>query len=131
MFGPQVNSWIRRFSLAALGALLLTTPALAQTPTGTILGGVKDAQGAAVPGATATATNLGTQFSRSAVSDEAGEYILRLLPIGNYQVEVSIPGFKNFTQTGIQLEVGRNARVDATIELLAPGATVVLDDGHR
>src|SRR5216117_1763069 len=32
-------------------------------------------------------------------------------------VVVTLPGFKNFTQTGIVLEVGRNARVDATIEL--------------
>src|SRR5437667_9632140 len=30
---------------------------------------------------------------------------------------VTLPGFKNFTQTGIVLEVGRNARVDATLEL--------------
>ena len=99
MSALQRRSWVRRLTVAALGATLITAPALAQTPTGTILGGVKDAQGAAVPGATVTATNLGTQFSRSAVSDEAGEYILRLLPIGNYQVEVSIPGFKNFTPT--------------------------------
>src|SRR5205823_12534737 len=80
-------------------------------------GTVKDSQEAVVPGATVTATNLGTQYSRSAVTDGAGEYALRLLPVGNYMVVVAIPGFKNFTQTGIVLEVGRNARVDATIEL--------------
>jgi hypothetical protein len=38
------------------------------------------------------------------------------LPLGNYKVEVALTGFKNFVQTGISLEVGRNARVDATIE---------------
>jgi len=90
---------------------------LAQAPTGTILGSVKDAQGAVVPGATVTATNLGTQYSRNTVTDSAGEYALRLLPVGNYMLSVSLAGFKNFTQTGILLEVGRNARVDATIEL--------------
>jgi hypothetical protein len=91
--------------------------ALAQAPTGTILGSIKDSQGAVVPGATVTATNQGTQFSRNAVTDGAGEYALRLLPVGNYMVVVSMPGFKNYSQTGILLEVGRNARVDATIEL--------------
>ncbi|OLC73976.1 MAG: hypothetical protein AUH72_22435 [Acidobacteria bacterium 13_1_40CM_4_65_8] len=111
-------------TVAALVAMLITTSALAQTPTGTILGSVKDAQGGVVPGATVTATNLGTQYSRSAVTDQAGEYALRLLPVGNYMIVVTIPGFKNFTQTGILLEVGRNARVDATIELGAVSETV-------
>jgi hypothetical protein len=113
-----------RSVVAALAALLVTSSALAQVPTGTILGTVKDGQGAVVPGATVAATNLGTQFSRNTVTDAAGEYALRLLPVGNYKVEVSIPGFKTFTQTGIQLEVGRNARLDATIELGAVSETV-------
>ena len=98
-----------RTTAAVLGALLITTVALAQTPTGTILGSIKDAQGAIVPGATVTATNLGTQYSRSVVTDGAGEYALRLLPVGNYMLVVNLPGFKNYTQTGIVLEVGRNA----------------------
>src|SRR5204863_5914130 len=113
-----------RLTAAIVGVLLITTPALAQTPTGTIFGNIKDAQGAVVPGATVTATNAGTQFSKSAVTDGAGEYALRLLPVGNYKVEVTIPGFKNFSQTGIVLEVGRNARVDATIELGTVSETV-------
>src|SRR5436190_7906401 len=124
MPAPPRYAWIRRLTVAALGALLVTTPAMAQAPTGTILGGVKDAQGGVVPGATVTATNLGTQYSRSAVTDGAGEYALRLLPVGNYKVEVTIPGFKNFSQTGIVLEVGRSARVDATIELGTVSETV-------
>ena len=67
---------------AMLAVLLVTASARAQTPTGTILGSVKDAQGAVVPGATVAATNLGTQYSRSTVTDGAGEYALRLLPVG-------------------------------------------------
>src|SRR5207244_6037451 len=115
MSAPLFKSW--RLMPTFLFATLVATAAFAQTPTGTILGTVKDAQGGVIPGATVTATNLGTQFSRSAATDEAGEYALRLLPVGNYMVVVTLPGFKNFTQTGIVLEVGRDARVDATIEL--------------
>jgi hypothetical protein len=91
-------------------------PAQAQAPTGTILGHVQDATGALVPGATVTATNLGTQFSRSTTSDPGGQYALRLLPVGDYKLEITMPGFKAFSQTGIRIEVGRNARIDATIE---------------
>jgi hypothetical protein len=101
---------------AAVGALLLAPPVEAQVATGTILGNVKDSSGAAVPTAQVTATNLGTQFSRTATTDAEGQYTLRLLPLGNYKVEVAMSGFKNFSQTGILLEIGRTARVDAVIE---------------
>jgi hypothetical protein len=108
-------------NLAAIvaGAVLLATPLHAQVATGTILGNVKDTSGAAVPGAQVTATHLDTQFSRATTTDASGQYALPLLPLGRYQVDVTLDGFKNFSQTGILLEIGRNARIDATIE---PGA---------
>jgi Carboxypeptidase regulatory-like domain len=111
----------RRFVWMSVAVAFLVVfvarPAIAQTPTGTILGVVKDAQGAVIPGATVTATNLGTTYTRDAVTGVDGEYALRLLPIGNYKVVVTLAGFKSFSQTGIALEVGRNARVDAAMEL--------------
>ena len=104
-------------SIAALVSALLTAmPLHAQVATGAILGNVSDSSGAAVPGATVTATNVDTQLTRDTTTDESGQYALRLLPLGNYKVEVTLTGFKTFSQTGILLEVGRNARIDATIE---------------
>src|SRR5687767_11734836 len=109
-----------RVAAAALGALLLAAvPASAQVATGTILGNVKDTSGAAVPTAQVTATNVDTQFSRTTTTDSEGQYALRILPVGRYKLDVALSGFKNVSQTGIVLEVGRNARVDATLE---PGA---------
>jgi hypothetical protein len=104
--------------VALVVALFLAAPIHAQTATGTILGNVTDSSGAGVPGALVTATNVDTQFSRNATTDASGQYALRLLPVGKYQVEVELTGFKNFSQTGIALDVGRNARIDA---VLAPG----------
>ncbi|MET0166162.1 MAG: carboxypeptidase regulatory-like domain-containing protein, partial [Vicinamibacterales bacterium] len=101
---------------ASAAVLAICSPLHAQVATGTILGNVKDNSGAPVPGATVTATNVGTQVSRTATTDTDGQYTLTLLPVGRYQVEVTLSGFKNFSQTGIILEVGRNARIDATIE---------------
>ena len=76
--------------IVLLGAVLGTAPLKAQTSTGTILGNVKDESGAAVPGATVTATNLGTQFSRSRHHRRDRQYALRLLPVGQYKVEVTL-----------------------------------------
>jgi Carboxypeptidase regulatory-like domain/TonB dependent receptor len=103
--------------LAAAGVILMPQqPVQAQVATGTILGNVKDNTGGAVPGATINATNVNTQQTRSTTTDDNGQYTLPLLPVGTYQVEVELTGFKNFVQTGILLEVGRNARVDAVLE---------------
>jgi hypothetical protein len=110
----KVSIWT--MGAAIIGALLVTNPAWAQVATGTILGNVTDTSGAAVPGATVTTINVDTQFSRTTTTDESGQYAVRLLPVGNYKVDVTLDGFKNFSQTGIVLEVGRNARIDATIE---------------
>ncbi len=97
-------------------ALGLAAPIDAQVATGTIVGNVKDNSGSAVPGASVTATNIDTQVSRTTTTDAEGYYALPLMPVGRYKLEVTLSGFKNAEQTGILLEVGRSARVDATIE---------------
>lgn len=123
----------RRFGFSGIAAalaaaLLLTTApvASAQVATGMILGNVKDSSGASVPGAQVTATNVGTQFSRTTTTDAEGQYALQLLPVGDYKLEVELSGFKTFSQTGIVLEVGRSARIDATIEPGGISDTVVV-----
>jgi hypothetical protein len=105
-----------KWAAACIWLCATVAAANAQVATGTILGGVTDATGGAVPGANITATNLDTQFTRSTTTDASGQYSLQLMPVGRYQVDVTLDGFKNFSQTGIVLEVGRNARIDARIE---------------
>ncbi len=122
MTGHYADDTRRSFAIwavaiaAIVSTLVLVSPLHAQVATGTILGNVTDSSGGAVPGATVTVTNVDTQFTRDTVTDEAGQYALRLLPLGTYKVDVALSGFKTFSQTGILLEVGRNARIDATIE---------------
>ena len=103
-------------AVAAPLSLALSVSVDAQVATGTIVGNVKDNSGSAVPGASVTATNIDTQVSRTTTSDAEGYYALPLMPVGRYKLEITLSGFKNAEQTGILLEVGRNARVDATIE---------------
>ena len=59
--------------------------ALAQIGAGQVTGVVKDATGNAVPGATVTATNIGTSAARVAVSSSAGVYTLPALSPGAYR----------------------------------------------
>ena len=119
MTGPRATrlrfAGLRQMAAAAAMVAALDAPAHAQVATGTILGNVKDASGA-VPAAQVTATNLDTQAVRTTATDAEGQYVLTLLPVGNYKVDITMAGYKNFSQSGIRLEVGRNARIDATLE---------------
>jgi hypothetical protein len=103
-------------SLLWTTALAITNLALAQT-TATIFGTVSDASGATLANATITATNIETNVARKTTSASDGDYSLTFLPVGPYRVEVDASGFKKFEQTGVILEVNRNARVDAKLQL--------------
>jgi TonB-dependent Receptor Plug Domain. len=95
----------------------LTLPGYGQVTTASIVGRVTDRTGAAVPNVTVTATQVDTNFSRSAETNATGFYSIRPLPIGNYKIDVTAPGFKQYSQSGIVLEVDRSARIDPTLEI--------------
>jgi hypothetical protein len=97
---------------------------VAQGTTGNILGTVSDTTGAVIPNAQVAATNLETNFTRAAATNASGEYQIQLLPPGTYRIEVTASGFKKFAQTGVVLEVNRNARVDASLTAGAVSETV-------
>src|SRR3954447_16577576 len=109
---------------ACLLALAGVHLALAQSTTGTISGNVADSSGAAVANAKITATEVSTNTARSVQSATDGSYQILFLPIGTYKVDVNAPGFKKFEQTGIVLDVNRNARVDAALQVGAVSETV-------
>jgi hypothetical protein len=112
------------FLPACLFALAVFHLALAQSTTGSISGAVTDSSGAAVANAKVTATEISTNNARGVVSATDGSYQILFLPIGTYRVDVNAPGFKKFEQTGVVLDVNRNARVDASLQLGALSETV-------
>lgn len=111
-------------SLLVLFVLLISTVCLGQITTSTIVGTVADASGATVPGAQVTAVNTATSFSRTAKTNDQGEYRLEFLPVGSYSVTISATGFKKVIQNGVVLEVDVPARVDAKMELGEVAQTV-------
>lgn len=96
----------------------------AQSTTASMLGVVRDASGAVVPGAQVTVINTGTSFSRTEMTDQEGEYLITNLPIGSYECKVVMAGFQTFLQTGITLVVNQNARVDVTLSLGVESQTI-------
>jgi len=116
---PPLASRSLGLALPALAALLLLMPvsAAAQAVTGTILGQVKDATGAAVPGVTITLAHTGTGYSRTLVSDGSGEYIAPSIPTGAWTVTGEMSGFKKVTLANIHVGVDQKVRMDLKLEL--------------
>ncbi len=99
---------------ACLSGLLLAALLFAQA-TANLVGTVKDATGAAVPGARVTAVNVQTGLRQARQSGPDGTYSLPLLPVGQYRLEVEKEGFQRYVQSGITLAVNDNATIDVTL----------------
>jgi len=98
--------------LTACALILLSVTSLAQSATGTFVGTITDEAGAVVPGATVTVTNKGTNRAVTAVSNEAGTYVVPLLNPGEYEVAVAKAGFKRAVRAAVTLQVDQRAAVD-------------------
>ncbi|MCG6961856.1 MAG: carboxypeptidase-like regulatory domain-containing protein, partial [Acidobacteria bacterium] len=89
---------LRRSVVWAIAVAFVLLPVVVQAQsnvaTGQIQGIVTDPQGAVLPGATVTATNEATGFSRAATSVAGGLYRLSYLPSGTYDLRVDMDGFK-------------------------------------
>ena len=102
----------------AVAALALTIPAAAsaQITRGALVGTVRDASGAVVPGVTVTVTNLDTNAARVAVSDDQGAYRVGALEPGRYKITTELSGFARFEQTDITVRSALDTSVDITIK---------------
>lgn len=110
---------IRLAAALTVAAGLCTAPsrAAAQAVSGTLLGNVTDSSGAAVPGATITATEVETNISRTAMTNEAGYYIFASLLNGRYSVSGELTGFKKVVRQNVRVDVNTTMRVDMTLEV--------------
>jgi hypothetical protein len=94
---------------------LMISPAMHGQATGSFLGNVLDKSGSAVPGATVTATSQGTGLARVGKTDNAGHYLIPLLPVGTYSVRVDVAGFQRAESKGLYLQVNEAREIDFTL----------------
>src|SRR5947208_13010902 len=105
--------------LTAIVVLIALQPCLAfaQTATATIVGVVKDASGALIPGVSITVKHTDTGQTRTAISSDSGGHNVALLPGGAYGITTTMPGFQQQVRTGINLVIGQQAVIDLTLEV--------------
>jgi hypothetical protein len=114
--GSALQAYVTFFALV-LSLALLVRPAAAQVLFGSMVGNVTDSTGAGVPGAVVKVTEMQTNESRTAVTNEAGTYTISTVPAGTYQVEVTKTGFRAFLTSNILVNQNNVVRVDARLEV--------------
>ncbi|HJQ36822.1 MAG TPA: TonB-dependent receptor [Thermoanaerobaculia bacterium] len=108
--------------------LLLSLPVLAQSiPTSTISGKVT-ADGNPLPGVTVSASSPNLQGIRTAVTSEAGDYLIPLLPPGSYTIQYELAGMQTMTKKPV-LAAGLTERIDVDLRpaAVAEAITVTAD----
>ena len=97
--------------------------------TGTITGTVVDPSGAAVPNARVLATNNSQGTQRETTSGSAGQFSLYSVPIGEYTLAISAPGFATATVNGLQVNSGATSGLKSVSLSLATAAAQVEVNG--
>ncbi|MGH9345120.1 MAG: carboxypeptidase-like regulatory domain-containing protein, partial [Terriglobia bacterium] len=92
-------------------------PAISQEITGGITGTVTDPSGAAVPGATVTATDVQRGTVWPTQTNSAGVYNFPRLPAGQYSLKVEAQGFATSARPAFELQMNQIARIDTKLNV--------------
>src|SRR5712692_5414519 len=121
------SSWL--YWGVALTLLLTTSAGIAyaqSASTATIVGVVVDAaQGASIPNAAVTATNVATRIAYPTKTTSSGDYTIPFLPPGTYDIKVEAQGFAIGVSKGIALNVGDQR--DLNFKLTVAGTTTTVE----
>jgi hypothetical protein len=108
---------MKRILLTALVLLCALAGTANAQQTGIITGRVVDAQGAAVPGVTVTATQAATGLVRTVVSDGEGIYRLNGMPVGSFDLKAEIAGFATWERKAIVVNVAQTTDLNIDLKL--------------
>ena len=102
--------------LALMMAVVSISTASAQTGSANITGSVTDAQGAVVAGATVRLVNEAKGFSRTATTNDSGQYTFSSVPVDTYNIEIEAAGFKKLVRSNVVALIDRTTDANAVLE---------------
>lgn len=122
---PGVGILRRSVWTALLAVMTLGLCAWGQNlTTGALSGVIKDASGAAIPGAKVTATNLARGSVHATETQINGSYLIPLLEPGQYSITIEKTGFQTAKQAGIGVSVSATGTMNFTLQVGASSQTV-------
>lgn len=97
-------------------ALLFSQAAKSQT-TGTIEGILTDPTESAIPGTTVKVVNQRTGVESTTLTNNTGYFRFEALPVGLYEISVSVQGFKTYVVKGLKLDAASRVRHDISLAI--------------
>ncbi len=108
---------MRFLACLALSLFATLAPLAAQSTLGVVLGSVRDASGAVVAGASVKLTNIGENTSRDGTTNSNGDYEFQNVKAGQYELTVTLAGFRSFSARGFSVAARQTVRVDAALQV--------------
>jgi len=114
-------------ALAIACVLAFCQASFAQSTFGTVLGTVKDPSGSAVPKADVELLNVGTNATRTATTNDAGNFQFVNVEQGQYQLKVTSSGFQTVEVSTFDLSARETKRFDADLKVASQTASVTVE----
>src|SRR6266446_996859 len=115
---------MKRLFLAVVMILTLGVAANAQTFRGAINGTVTDPSGSSVPNAQVKATEVATGIDHATVTTSDGGFAFQDIPLGQYKVNVTAPGFPPYTVDKVEVSAGTIYTLNVKLTLQSTTTTV-------
>jgi hypothetical protein len=119
-----------KFFVCAVALVLCSGNLLAQAvAVAEATGQVTDPSGSVVANATIKMIEVGRGVPHSTATNSEGRYTLPNLPVGEYRLEASAPGFKTYVQSGIELQVNNHVQLNVPLQVGAVAETIEVTGG--
>lgn len=109
-------------------SFLLAVAAAQASGDGKITGTVMDQSNAVIPGATVVVLDTATGVKRTTQTDAQGTYSFPVLPVGQYEIDVTAVGFKPNRTSSLVINIGTALTIDLTLDLGEQHETVVVTE---
>src|ERR1051326_3752618 len=126
----QVRRTIQSLMICVLLLVFAGLPVVAQVIQGSVAGVVKDPTGAAIPGATVTLINAGTNDLKSTQTSGEGAFVFNLVSNGTYKLTVEKEGFASQTYSDVLVTPGQQYSLVAMMKVGAKSETVEVVAGQ-
>jgi hypothetical protein len=95
---------------------------------GKITGVVKDQSVSVIAGATVVITNTQTGTQLTTVTDQNGVFTFPVLPVGQYQIEVTSDAFQPYRKTGLVIDINSALVLDVTLQVKQQNQSMVVTE---